>query len=442
MIPPLPHPLAAAARARPEHPLLIAPDGAWTARALRDQAAALAAGLAAQGVAPGERVALGGPPSGRWVARLHALGWLGAVAVPLDPRAPPEATREALARAQVGAVWGVDAPAGLPALEDHALEPWPERPWPLDEARLVLFSSGSTGRPAPTELRTHQLVFSAFGSALRLGHDPADRWLCCLPLHHIGGLSVLLRTALYGTTAVLHDRFAAEGVAAALDGSEVSLVSLVPAQLERVLDARPARPFPPTLRALLLGGAACPPALLKRCEALEVPLALSWGMTETASQVATRWPGDCSPGPHAGPPLAFAQVGTDPDGVLTVHGPLTSTGAQRTGDRGSLDAAGRVLVQGRVDRVIVSGGEKIDPAQVEAVLAQHPAIAELRVSARDDARWGQRPVARVVLRPGAPAPSLEELQTRVAQVLPRFWAPDALELLPELPRSALGKVLG
>lgn len=434
----LPHPLASAARARPEHPLLVAEDGVFAAQALAQAAAALAGGLAHAGLQPGDRVALREPPSARLVLRLHALGWLGAVAVPLDPRAPEAALTGAAVRAGVRAVWGAPLP-GLPGLEVEESAPLPERAWPLEEPRLVVFSSGSSGQPTPTVLHTHQLVFSAFASALRLGHDPADRWLCCLPLHHIGGLSVLVRTAIYGTTALLRPGFDAAEVAAALDSGGVQLVSLVPTMLAAVLDHRPQRPFPAALRAILLGGAPCPPALLDRARALGAPLALTWGMTETASQVATRWPGDCTPEPHTGPPLAFARVQPDPEGRLWVEGPLTATGQHPSGDRGALDGLGRVVVSGRADRVIVSGGEKIDPAQVEAILAQHPAVQEVRVQARPDPRWGQRPVARVVLRPGQPSPGLEALQEAVRAVLPRYWAPDALEVVAELPRSALGK---
>src|SRR5690606_34260610 len=139
----------------------------------------------------------------------HALGWLGAEVAPLPDRPGPE--RDRVERA-VAAAFVVDAP---PKACDAP--PPAERFWPLDEARLVICSSGSTGTPKPIALTTAQLVFSAFGSATRLGLDPADRWLCCLPLHHVGGLSVIIRSVLYGTTAIVHPRFDVAAVSRAID---------------------------------------------------------------------------------------------------------------------------------------------------------------------------------------------------------------------------------
>jgi geranylgeranyl pyrophosphate synthase/acyl-CoA synthetase (AMP-forming)/AMP-acid ligase II len=432
----LPNPLASAALARPLHPALECGARSWTARALVDAAALRAGGLLRAGVRAGEVVALEGPPDPEWVITLHALAWAGAVVAPLPPEAPEdERTRlvEALGPAhRVG-------PGGLRWEEEGP--PAAERFWPLDEPRLVLLTSGTTGAARRVTLTTGQLAFSAFGSALRLGHALHDRWLACLPLHHVGGLSVLLRCAWYATTVVLHERFEPARVAALLDAGQTTIVSLVPTMLERVLDARPERPFPASLRAVLLGGAPASASLVERCRELRVPLALTWGMSETASQVATRFPGDFAPDAGCGPPLAFARVEAGDAGALAIRGPLTPCGATHpSGDHGALDAQGRVHVTGRLDDVLISGGEKIAPRELVAVLERHPAVREAAVVAVSHPEWGQRPLAALVPREGLPLPDEAHLRAWCRERLSPFKVPDGFVWLAELPRNDLGKV--
>jgi O-succinylbenzoic acid--CoA ligase len=396
-------------------------------------------------------VGLLGPPSPDWVVGFHAVGWLGAAVAPL----PPSATRFELERAL--GITGVDrvlltegvggdalasirdlAPTAGFAPEAPSVVPQPERFWPLEEVRLVVLTSGSTDLPKAVRLTTAQLLFSAFGSAIRLGHHPEDRWLACLPLHHIGGLAILMRCAFYGTTVVLHGRFDAGAVARALDAGGVSLVSLVPAMLEQVLDARAERPFPPSLRAILVGGDRTPPRLLDRCLRIGAPLALTWGMTETASQVCTREPGDLRPDGSAGPPLPFARV-AGAGGRLVVSGPL-SAGRLVTRDVGRVDEDGQVVIEGRVEDVLLSGGETISLRELEAVLAGHPSVAEAAVAAIPDPRWGERPVAVLVARPGAGRPDAEAMRQWCRERLAPFKVPRAFHWVGVLPRNALGKV--
>lgn len=450
----VPQPLLSAALARAEHPALIAGDTVWTSARLQTAVARRAAWLATQGLAVGEVVPLLGAPSIDWVVSFHALGWLGAVAAPL-PEGQPQAEQERLLRelrprvvlADEGAAAALGStqrwlPLATAAAElaagdgTSADEGAPERFWPLDEPRVVIFTSGSTGPPRRVELTTAQLLFNTFGSVVRLGHDLHDRWLACLPLHHIGGLSILTRCAWLGSCVVLEPRFEAERVARLLDGGTVTLASLVPAMLARVLDARAALPFPNTLRALLIGGAPLPRPLLDRCRALGVPLALSWGMSETASQVATRFAGDLA-AEHGAPPLAFTRVGAQ-DGRLTVRGPTVRGAQLLTDDTGYLDALGHVHVTGRADDVMLSGGEKIVPGELEALLETHPAVAEVAVVARPDERWGQRPVAFLVPR-AAPVP-VAELTGWCRERLAAFKLPAEFLWCDALPRTELGKV--
>ena len=445
----IPHPVAATAQARPEHVLFIDEALRVKAAPFAQSVAAYAHALLAQGVSPGDTVALHGSVGMATVTAIHALGWLGAVVLPM----PPGATAR-----EWTAAWATAAPAWLLAVGPHPLPEvdipaeqrlaWPPelahdapqappRDWPLDEVRLRMLTSGTTGQARVVDLTTAQLLFNAMGTTWRLGHLSHDRWLCCLPLHHVGGLMILMRAAWSGAQVQWMPRFDASAAAAALDGGTVHLVSLVPAMLERILDARDHVPFAQSLRAVVLGGAAASPTLVERCTELGVPLALSWGMTETASQVATGWPDEIAVAGDCGPPLAFAKV-CAVDGVLQVAGPVVQKALQ-TSDRGSIDVNGRVHVHGRSDDVIISGGENIAPEEVEGVLCAHPSVHEAAVLAVASPRWGQRPVALVALRAGiliAP----EDLQIWCKARLAAFKVPDAFAVCDALPRNALGKV--
>ena len=434
----IPNPRASAALARPDHPALIHQDSTLTYGELADRAARRAATLLARGIGPGATVALCGPPSIDWAVCFHALGWVGAAVAPLPHRA---------SAAELDRLLHAIAPDAL--VDPRELSPAnraaPERFWPLDEVRAVICTSGTSAAPHPVPLSSRQWLLSAFGSAIRLGLDIADRWLCCLPLHHVGGLSVIVRSTFYATTTLLHDRFDLAEVDDAIESGAATVVSLVPTMLEGLLEARSdgarssPRPFPPSLRALLVGGAALSDPLVQRCRDMGAPLSLTWGMTEAASQVATRSPGDLDPSGGVGPPLPFARVDRQ-DGRLRIRGPLVG-GEHLSSDRGHVDSSGRVHVLGRADDVIVSGGEKIVPERVEAVLAEHPGVRRALVVGVPSPRWGQRPAAVVVpgARAGAGAPSAAELRAWCRRRLAPFEVPDSFHVWSSLPEVTLGK---
>lgn len=393
----IPHPVQSAALAHPDAPAV----GDWTWAALRDEVATRAGAFEA-----GQVVGLDGPQDAQWIAWAYAIGWAGAVLAPL-PRDP--AAREA--------ALDVLAPdVVVHARQEHVGAAQAERFWPLDEARVRLTSSGTTGTPKRVVLTSGQLLFSAMGSMLRLGHLPGDRWLHCLPLHHVGGLAILFRAA-WGAAAMSRVAFDAAGVARRLDQGGVQLVSLTPTMLAAVLDARGDTPFPQSLRALLVGGAATPEVLRQRCAAIGAPLRETWGMSEAGSQVVTD-----------GAPLAFARVSADAD-ALVVRGPLVPEGLLVTADRGAVDARGRVAVHGRRDDLIISGGVNLDPAAIEAALRRHPGVRDAVVVPVDHPRWGQRPVAVCV--GSAPTAALMAL---CRDAVHRFAAPDAIHWWPALPR--------
>jgi len=465
----LPHPLACAARTRPEHVLLVADAGEWTARRMADEVARRAAALLAGGVSAHDIVAVVGPPSAETVLNLWAVGWLGACALPIAATTPVAeiAARIELARAGFGVGPAALLPRGLcqPLLADHNGDATdsngssgnnnnsngsgesygggdanrsrrlaPERDWPLEEPRFALTTSGSTGAPKLVTLTTAQIVFSAFGSLVRLGHSPADRWLACLSLEHVGGLSMLLRGLLAGVTVELHGTFAADRVAQTLDSGRITLVSLVPALLARVLDARPATAFPPELRVILLGGAPLGEGLRQRCLALRLPVATTWGMTESASQISTTFAGELDG--TCGAALPFTHVDVTDDGALRVRGP-TVGGTLVTADAGTL-TDGRVRVLGRRDAMINCGGSKIDPRRLEAVLVAHPSVAEALVVGLADATLGEIPAALLVARNNL-HPSDAELTAHCDKTLSRGCRPRRYQWVENLPLGSTGK---
>jgi O-succinylbenzoic acid--CoA ligase len=411
--------LPRAAALRPDRVALEAPEGSLTYAELLERSVL--------DVAPGTRVALALPPGLEFAVALHACLLARAAAVPVDPRlaAPERAARVASADALIDAPLGGAGPVGrgngLPPAE-------------VDVA-LVVSTSGTTAAPRPVRLSFGNVQANALGTAVALGLDPRERWLCPMPLSHVGGLMVLLRSAVYGTTAVLAPPpFDADRVAGLLRDGGITVASLVPTMLQRLLDAG-ARPGP-RLRAVLLGGAHTAPALLARARAAGWPVAPTYGLTEACSAVTIAEPGDLDTAGRSLPGLTLTIAA---DGEILVEGPtVAGGGVLRTGDLGRLDERGRLLVVGRKSDTIVTGAENVAPAEVEAVLMAHPAVADAGVFARPDAEWGEAVVARVVLR--APADP-EELRAWCGERLARFKIPKAVEAVATLPRSPSGKLL-
>jgi O-succinylbenzoic acid--CoA ligase len=257
-----------------------------------------------------------------------------------------------------------------------------------------------------------------------------------MPLTHVGGLMALLRSLIYGTTAVLMPPpFDAGALAERLRAGDATIVSMVPTMLARVLDAGLERP--PRLRCVLLGGGPVDPRLVERAAAAGVPVAQTYGLSEACSQVTVSAPGDAG---TAGWPLPGVSVRLAADGEILVEGPVVSGGGVlRTGDLGRLDERGRLTVIGRKADTIVSGGENVAPAEVEAALLAHPGVAEAGVFARPDPEWGEAVCAKVVLRDGATA--AEDLRAWCAGRLAPFKVPKAVEIVDVLPRTASGKLL-
>lgn len=431
-----------AARARPDHVGVVASDGGLTYAELDRRADVAARRLAALGVGTGGRVATTLPPSAEFAALLHAAPRIGAALVPLNTRLTGEQQRAQAAA--VGADVVVDAP--LDGME-AAVEPRRE----LDPGAVhtVLFTSGTEGEPKPVELTVGNLDAAAAGSAAVFGSEPDDRWLCALPLFHVAGLSVLTRCARNATTAVLHDRFDVGAATDALTAGDVTLASLVPTQLRRLRDAGLSEA--PALRALLLGGGPIPPDLVEWARDARLPVRCTYGMTETASQVAVTglWESAATPIPGAELRIASTDAAAgsgdkDAAGEILVRGPMVAPGALsgdgwlHTGDVGAIDRHGRLHVEGRIKELIVTGGEKVAPAAVEAVLAAHPAVADAGVAGTPDPDWGEAVTAYVVERA---AVSDYDLLAFCRERLAGYQVPKRVVRVRSLPRNASGKLL-
>jgi O-succinylbenzoic acid--CoA ligase len=427
--------------------------------------------LADHGLKAGMRMGLAGANLPACAALLQAAPLSGITTVLFNRRLSPTALgaqlRESACAALVTAPGGARAEAGrIPTIllpEDFpACAAHPSlAPLSREQAALVLFSSGTGGEPKAVRLSMAALSAAAAAAVERLALVRADHWLGCLPLDHIGGASLVLRAGLCGYTLTLVERFDATAVDQLLGGG-VTGISVVPTMLDRLVAARAGRAWPPSLRVLLTGGAPLAGELALSTSRLGLAACETYGLTEAASQVCTSAPADATPG-SCGTPLPGMALrirrpdggvaGPGESGIIEIAGAALFDGYEQDGevvqrhprgawfataDLGTLDGAGRLSVQGRSDDLINSGGEKIDPAEIEAVLERHPAILEAGVHGAPDAQWGQL-VSAVLVARGAPPPAAE-LQAWCSERLGGFRSPRAWRFVAALPRTASGKL--
>ena len=399
-------------------------------------AARAARRLAALGVGEGERVATTLPPGAAFAELVHALPLLGASLVPLNTRLTDTERRWQLedCGARLSVSEPLDGDEADVALRDQ-VDP--------DTEHSVIYTSGTTGTPSAVSLTHRNHTASALASAWNLGVHPDDRWLCVLPLFHVGGLAILLRSAIYGTTAVIHDGFDAERVRSAFERGEITVASLVPTMLRRLVDAGLGRA--PALRAVLLGGGPVPRDLLEWSAGHDFPALQTYGMTQTSSQIATLTAGEAvRRSGSAGRPLLGVELSISGEGEILVRGPMVSPGALaqtdgwlHTGDRGRLDRDGYLWVEGRLKDVIVTGGENVACAEVERVLEEHPAVIEAAVVGLPDPEWGEVVTAFVVMN----GDTGDDLIAHCRERLASYKVPRALHAVDALPRNAAGKLL-
>lgn len=495
--------LAHRASATPEATAVrVAGEPARSYRALDERVEELAGRLSAFGVGVGTHLGVCLPTRPTFVELVHAAMRLGAVLVPLNARSTARelvdraaaadcallccgsATEDtALTAARLAEAEGNDLPVatvdepreGARPVRETAPETFDVPEWAPTRRLCLLFTSGTTGEPKAVDLRMGNVLTSAAGSAFRLGLLPEDRWFDPLSMAHMGGLAPVYRSVCYGTAVALPgpdaggeaDEGAGYAVGgfdpgatlAAMQATGATCVSLVPAMLSGLLDAGA---LPDSLRFVLLGGAPATDDLLERCFERDVPVAPTYGMTETASQIATARPAEARD--HVGTvgnPLFTTAVtvvseghAVDPGerGELVVSGPVVTPGYYRdedaterafgphgfhTGDLGYRDEAGRVWVLDRLDDRLNPGGETVDPSEVVDALRAFPGVADAAVVGLPDESLGER-VAALVVPDGTLDPSALERHCR--ERLAGFKLPRTVGLADELPRTGSGTV--
>jgi O-succinylbenzoic acid--CoA ligase len=467
----------------PNKPAIIFGEKTLTFQEVFEQAQSMAGRLAAVSIKNGDFVGVLLKNHLDTVIALYAMQMIGATAVILNNRLTDEElawqlndsksslliTEEAFAEKIAAlqskqphyAIWTKEQllkrePAGVSVREEYG----------LDDLCTIMYTSGTTGHPKGVMQTYGNHWWSAIGSALNLGLSESDRWLCTVPLFHISGYSILIRSVIYGMPIVLHERFNERKVIDDIHMHKVTIMSVVTTMLTRIIKELGAEKLPAYFRCMLLGGGPASLSLLMECAKRNIPVFQSYGMTETASQIVTLSPSDCFDKlGSAGKPLFPAQLkivdakGKElppgAEGEIIVKGPNVTRGYLyreeesvekikngwlHTGDIGYVDEAGYLYVLDRRADLIISGGENIYPAEVEGVLLSHSAVADAGVIGVEDEKWGQVPVAFVVAEDNASVTE-GELLAYCGKKLAKYKVPKSVIFIDRLPRNAAKKLL-
>lgn len=433
--------------------------------------------LAHLGVRKGEIVALLMRNSMDMVVMIHALHYIGAVALLQNVRLTVHELVWQLQDSEakwwiVGDEWGIyKDETAVQTITTSELEKLPQDDAPLryqyhfDDTATIMYTSGTTGKPKGVLQTYGNHWWSAVGSVLNLGLYENDCWLAAVPFFHVSGLSILMRSVIYGMSVYMMDPFDAKKANEIIMSGKVTMMSVVSAMLQQMITDLGKRTYPNTFRCMLLGGGPAPKPLLELCRDKNIPVYQTYGMTETASQMATLAPEySVTKLGSAGKPLFPVQLRIETEGrtarpyeagEIVVKGPNVTKGYLHrpeatekairdgwfyTGDIGYVDEEGFLYVLDRRSDLIISGGENIYPAEIEAVLLSHEAVEEAGVTGIADERWGQVPCAFVKLKNGYVV-TTEQLiafcQTRLA----KYKVPKRIYIVDELPRNAAKKLL-
>lgn len=431
----------------PLRPAVEDTDGVWSYEELDREAAGVAGRLLSAGLGRGDVVALGGPLDRHLLACIHGVWKAGGTVGPLNlswtGREKAEALRELAPR------YFLDDPQSETSqwVGDGATSTLPSSQGAGDEIAAQLLTSGTSGRPKAVRLSFDNLRASAMASKDRLGLSEGDRWLGSLSPAHVGGIALIARAALLRSVLVLRGPFEVGSFIGLLRGGTVEFASLVPTMLHQTLAAWGEAEAPASLRCLLIGGAPASLDLVRAAVAKGFPLALTYGLTEASSQVATASPALVREKPGTvGPPLSGVEVRMSGEGELLVKGPtvavghLSSDGWLHTGDLGRVDRDGHLWITGRITDRIITGGVNVEPSEVERVLEAVPGVEQATVVGIPDPEWGEKVVAAlVVAAPGASGTG-GELDRRVRKELSPAKRPREFKEVRDLPRNRNGKV--
>lgn len=442
--------------------------------ALEKKSKQFAKKLATLDIAEGSHIGILSTNDISMVVAIHAISYLGAVAVLLNTRLTEEELIYQMNDAEVSMILTCDyhkatakqmdfhIPAKSFSEVDQLLEKQVKlhSEINLDAVFTIIYTSGTTGFPKGVIHTYGNHWSSAIGSALNLGLDAKDKWLAMLPIFHVSGLSTFMKSVIYGMPVLLFEKFDVEKVNKAIMEQGVTIVSVVTVMLQRLVTSLGNNKYPETFRCMLLGGGPAPKPLLEKAKEHHIPVFQSYGMTETSSQIVTLSPNDAlTKIGSAGKPLFTAQLKiNDPDadavGEIYVKGPMVTKGYYNnqlatedsfqdnwlaTGDLGYVDEEGFLYVMDRRSDLIISGGENIYPAEIEAALTGMDQIAEVGVTGVEDPIWGQVPVAFVVKK--NQKLTTEEVLAYAQKKLATYKVPKQIYFVEQLPRNASNKLM-
>lgn len=439
----------------------------WTFQQLYIQSNEFAERLHAKGVQPGMRIAILSSSNAELVIAIHGCLQLGCELVMLNERLSDielnyqlhDSKPDILLVDHHERTLNYSQRFSYKDVQSNERKVYPlENDWSKQRTISIMYTSGTTGRPKGVRQTLENHVMNATGSALHLGIHPEDCWVCVVPLFHISGFSILMRSVLYGMTISLHTKFDPEKVVDEILSGAATRMSLVAVMLQRIVAVLEERNkyFPDSFQSILVGGGPVPLSYLERAIERNIPVLQTYGMTETASQTTTLSSEDAIRKlGSAGKPLFFADVRIDGEekmGEICIKGPHVTKGYigaaetkkplidgwLHTGDIGYLDEDGYLFVVDRRSDLIISGGENIYPAEVEQALVKHPAVVEAGVTGRQDEKWGQVPVAFVVVKEQVTIDELKEfMKTQIAS----YKLPKEYYFINDLPRNGANKLV-
>ncbi|WP_112181704.1 o-succinylbenzoate--CoA ligase [Paraliobacillus zengyii] len=455
---------------------LIAP---VTFSILRDRAQKFAKKLRFLGVQEGEHVAIHSKNSLEMIIAIHGLSYLGAVIVLLNTRLSK--SELAFQLDDANARYLITTTEDQPYLEGLVnsdivkvfsfltVEKQPEmasdlkKELNLDDIFTIIYTSGTTGKPKGVVHTYGNHWSSAIASALNLGIDKQDKWLATLPLFHVGGFSLLMKSVIYGMPIYLLEKFEVEDIHQAIMAKGVTIVSVVSVMLDRLMEKLATKSYPEEFRCMLLGGGPASAYLLEKARKKHIPVFQTYGMTETSSQVVTLSPNEALRKiGSAGKALFTAQMKVMNDkqeanpleiGEIFVKGPMVTKGYYQnesanqtvlrqgwlaTGDLGYLDEEGFLYVVDRRKDLIISGGENVYPAEIENVLGSIDGIKEAGVVGQKDPKWGKVPVAFIIVEDKL---NLDLVKQQCRELLAKYKVPKAFYIVESLPRNASNKLL-